>query len=326
MVPNVESVYGITSKVVTTTIGVNRSPRERIFLQKSNSSSWLLRNFGFKIRNYHKNCQASKFKYPCQKAVWRVYPGTHWFLGINIYLEELFGWCNYRNYYFVSLSTCGSWSYRAKIKIWNLVWIAEIQVCSCVGYTENQKFDLLQDEFQLNLPIIILPMRVVTCSISSQESELSQFRMRLWNFDVIPTSTTYLEVLEMSTVCVFNYGWKIQISRYWLPPVADLPLQKFKTKIAHKIEKIRETAITSSPPLVWFSSVDHHHSWLVSFLGFKKTGCRRRNVLKEDLGAEDKIRKLVSSLWARLPGYGQKRPRYQWVPGYPMVWDMECLV
>jgi len=72
MVPNVESVYGITSKVVTTTIGVNRSPRERIFLQKSNSSSWLLRNFGFKIRNYHKNCRASKFKYPCQKAVWRV--------------------------------------------------------------------------------------------------------------------------------------------------------------------------------------------------------------------------------------------------------------
>jgi len=127
-------------------------------------------------------------------------------------------------------------------------------------------------------------------------------------------------------LCVFNYGWKIQISRCWLPPVADLPLQKFKTKIAHKIEKIRETAITSSPPLVWFSSVDHHHSWLVSFLGFKKTGCRRRNVLKEDLVAEDKIRKLVSSLWARLPGYGQKRPRYQWVPGYPMVWDMECLV
>jgi len=61
-------------------------------------------------------------------------------------------------------------------------------------------------------------------------------------------------------------------------------------------------------------------------LGYKKTGCRRRNVLKEDLVAEDKIRKLVSSLWARLPGYGQKRPRYQWVPGYPMVWDMECLV
>merc|ERR1712183_384619 len=58
-------------------------------------------------------------------------------------------------------------------------------------------------------------------------------------------------------------------------------------------------------------------------LGYKKTGCRRRNVLKEDLVAEDKIRKLVSSLWARLPGYGQKRPRYQWVPGYPMVWDME---
>jgi len=202
MVPNVESVYGITSKVVTTTIGVNRSPRERIFLQKSNSSSWLLRNFGFKIRNYHKNCRASKFKYPCQKAGWRVprhslVPGykylssrTFWVVQLPQLLLRIY------------LSTCGSWSYRAKIKIWNLVWIAEIQVCSCVGYTENQKFDLLQDEFQLNLPIIILPMRVVTCSISSQESELSQFRMRLWNFDVIPTSTTYLEVLEMSTVCV----------------------------------------------------------------------------------------------------------------------------
>jgi len=137
--------------------------------------------------------------------------------------------------------------------------------------------------------------------------------------------TTYLEVLEMSTVC------SIMVEKFKFPAVGYLPwpicrFKKFKTKIAHKIEKIRETAITSSPPLVWFSSVDHHHSWLVSFLGFKKTGCRRRNVLKEDLVAEDKIRKLVSSLWARLPGYGQKRPRYQWVPGYPMVWDMECLV
>ena len=105
-------------------------------------------------------------------------------------------------------ANCGSWSYvkaekNPNLKFKSLVWwFRNPSVCSCVGYTENQKFDLLQDEFQLNLPIIILPMRVVTCSISSQESELSQFRMRLWNFDVIPTSTTYLEVLEMSTVCV----------------------------------------------------------------------------------------------------------------------------
>jgi len=257
MVPNVESVYGITSKVVTTTIGVNRSPRERIFLQKSNSSSWLLRNFGFKIRNYHKNCQASKFKYPCQKAVWRVYPGTHWFLGINIYLQELFGWCNYRNYYFVSLSTCGSWSYRAKIKIWNLVWIAEIQVCSCVGYTENQKFDLLQDEFQLNLPIIILPMRV-TCSISSQESELSQFRMRLWNFDVIPTSTTYLEVLEMSTVC------SIMVEKFKFPAVGYLPwpicrFKNSKQKLHTKSKKSAKLLLHLLPR--WFGYLCHFFRW-----------------------------------------------------------------
>jgi len=48
--------------------------------------------------------------------------------------------------------------------------------------------------------------------------------------------------------------------------VADLPLQKFKTKIAHKIEKIRETAIHlqfSPVGLVLcqsISSVDHHQS------------------------------------------------------------------
>merc|ERR1711944_317532 len=41
-------------------------------------------------------------------------------------------------------------------------------VCSCVGYTENQIFDLLQDEFQKNLPIIIIS-QCVLCSIQNSK-------------------------------------------------------------------------------------------------------------------------------------------------------------
>jgi len=43
-------------------------------------------------------------------------------------------------------------------------------------------------------------------------------------------------------------------------------------------------------------------------LGYKKTGCRRRNVLKEDLVAEDLNPGVGELFWARLPGYGQKKP------------------
>lgn len=233
--------------------------------------------------------------------------------------------------------------YRAKIKIWNLVWIRNPSVQLCRVY-RKPKIRSPPGWIPIKSPnYLILPMRVTYVQFQARNPSCQNLES-VCEISMLPTSTTYLEVLEMCRVvvyyCVFNYGWKIQISRCWLPPVADLPLQKFKTKIAHKIEKIRETAIHlqfSPVGLVIFVSreyfilsCDHHHStWLVfsrSFLGFKKTGCRRRNVLKEDLGAEDKTRKLVSSLWARLPGYGQKRPRYQWVPGFPMVWDMECLV
>lgn len=169
MVPNVESVYGITSKVVTTTIGVNRSPRERIFLQKSNSSSWLLRNFGFKIRNYHKNCRASKFKYPCQKAVWRVPRHS---------LVPGYKYLSWRTFWAVQLPTTTSYLY-----LWVLVVQSENQnlksslnpkskcaVVSGIQKTKNSISSRMNSK--LNLPIIILPMRVI-CSISSQESELS---------------------------------------------------------------------------------------------------------------------------------------------------------
>lgn len=138
-----------------------------------------------------------------------------------------------------------------------------------------------------------------------------------------------------SLLCVFA----IMVEKFKFPAVGYLPwpaasFKKFKTKIAHtkskKSAKLLYYIFISPVGLVLclsiipqLSSVDLYYkifSWV------KKTGCRRRNVLKEDLVAEDKTRKLVSSLWARLPGYGQKRPRYQWVPGYQMVWDMENLV
>lgn len=161
-----------------------------------------------------------------------------------------------------------------------------------------------------------------------------QFRKSVCEISMLPTY--YLPWSFGNVYCVFNYGWKIQISRCWLPPVAAAaPSKNSKQKLHTKSKKSAKLLfIFNSPPLVWFfvrvfpqlRSSSKLTYITRSFLGFKKTGCRRRNVLKEDLVAEDKIRKLVSSLWARLPGYGQKRPRYQWVPGYPMVWDMENLV
>jgi len=268
------------------------------------------------------------------------YPGTHWYLGIKIYLQELFGWCN-------STNLVGLKSYRkSKFEI-SKSESAEIQVCSCVvGYTENQKFDLLQDEFQKNLPIIILPMRVMFNS-NARPRVVSNLKKRLRNFDVTTYYPTYLKFWKCaesssSLLCVFA----IMVEKFKFPAVVGyLPwptasFKKFKTKIAHtkskKSAKLLYYIFISPVGLVLCLSIIPQLSSVVtslpfpaaamvvtcisrSFLGFKKTGCRRRNVLKEDLVAEDKTRKLVSSLWARLPGYGQKRPRYQWVPGYPMV-------
>jgi len=179
----------------------------------------------------------------------------------------------------------------------------------------------------------------VLCSIPMPGRVVSNLKKRLRNFDV-----TYYPTLKFwkcaesssSLLCVFA----IMVEKFKFPAVGYLPwptasFKKFKTKIAHtkskKSAKLLYYIFISPVGLVLCLSIIPQLSSVVtcisrSFLGFKKTGCRRRNVLKEDLVAEDKIRKLVSSLWARLPGYGQKRPRYQWVPGYPMVWDMECLV
>ena len=101
------------------------------------------------------------------------YPGTHWFLGIKIYLQELFGWCNYRNYYFVSiylLVGLGRTERKSKFEIQSESQKSKCAVVSGIQKTKNSISSRMNSK--LNLPIIILPMRVI-CSISSQESELS---------------------------------------------------------------------------------------------------------------------------------------------------------
>lgn len=77
MVPNVESVYGITTTKVVTTIGVESVPQRKNIFAKSNSSSWLFKKFwefsnSEMITQKKSQATTSKFKNPCQKAVWRL--------------------------------------------------------------------------------------------------------------------------------------------------------------------------------------------------------------------------------------------------------------
>merc|ERR1711879_36426 len=111
-------------------------------------------------------------------------------------------------------------------------------VCSCVGYTENQIFDLLQDEFQKNLPIIIIS-QCVLCSIQNFKpgrAVVVNFKRFLNFFREIKSiyfTKNSMDFCEISMLLllpssfgnvqsrVFQYyGRKIQITRCWLPPVA----------------------------------------------------------------------------------------------------------
>lgn len=173
-------------------------------------------------------------------------------------------------------------------------------MCSCVGYTENQKFDLLQDEFQIKSPnYLILPMRVTYVQFQARNPSCQNLEC-VCEISMLPTY--YLPSSFGNVYCVFNYGWKIQISRCigYLPWPLPL-LQKIQNKNCTQNRKNPRNCyyIFNSPPLVWLSlsreSISSSVAIIItvltcitrSFLGFKKTGCRRRNVLKEDLVAED---------------------------------------
>jgi len=216
--------YGITTKVevTTTTIGVNRSPkRERIFLQKIKFQKvgFLREKFCWEVSKSEicskkvesKQATSRNSKIRAKKAVW---------------------------------ANCGSWSYvkaekNPNLKFKSLVWwFRNPSVCSCVGYTENQIFDLLQDEFQKNLPIIIIS-QCVLCSIQNSKPGrvvVVNFKRFLNFFREIKSiyfTKNSMDFCEISMLLllpssfgnvqsrVFQYyGWKIQITRCWLPPVA----------------------------------------------------------------------------------------------------------
>merc|ERR1719222_617831 len=142
-----------------------------------------------------------------------------------------------------------------------------------------------------------------------------------WTFVKFRCYYYYLQVLEMCRVVCFN----IMVEKFQLPAVGYLPWPLPTSNFKKKIEKIRETVTTTIfyPPLVWLSlsrarvnssvisiiqSCDLYYKIIIFYLGCKKTGCRRRNVLKEDLVAEDLNPGVGELFWARLPGYGQKKP------------------
>lgn len=139
-------------------------------------------------------------------------------------------------------------------------------MCSCVGYTENQKFDLLQDEFQIKSPnYLILPMRVTYVQFQARNPSCQNLERAFVKFRCY-LPTTYLEVLEMSTVC------SIMVEKFKFPAVGYLPwplplLQKIQNKNCTQNRKNPRNCYSSSILPRWFGSLseyflscDHHQS------------------------------------------------------------------
>jgi len=151
-----------------------------------------------------------------------------------------------------------------------------------------------------------------------------------WTFVKFRCYYYYLQVLEMCRVVCFN----IMVEKFKLPAVGYLPWplptsnfkknSKFKNLHTQNRKNPRNCYyynLLSPVGLVIFvsseskflsyiiiQSCDLYYKIIIFYLGFKKTGCRRRNVLKEDLVAEDLNPGVGELFWARLPGYGQKKP------------------
>lgn len=255
--------YGITTKVevtTTTTIGVNRSPkRERIFLQKIKFQKvgFLREKFCWEVSKSEicskkvqsKQATSRNSKIRAKKAVW---------------------------------ANCGSWSYvkaekNPNLKFKSLVWwFRNSSVCSCVGYTENQIFDLLQDELK-SPNYHYLPMRVMfnskfqarpSCCCQFQKvfeffswNQINLFHEKfhglLWNFDVTTTTFKFWKCAEscVSILWLKNSNYPLlATSRGRCLLATSKKIQNSKI-CTHKIEKIRETATTTIfyPPLVWLS-------------------------------------------------------------------------
>lgn len=164
--------------------------------------------------------------------------------------------------------------YRAKIKIWNLVWIRNPSVQLCRVY-RKPKIRSPPGWIPIKSPNYHSPNACYMFNfkpgirVVNLERAFVKFRCYL---PLLPTLKFWK--CCRATVC------SIMVEKFKFPAVGYLPwpicrFKKFKTKIAHKIEKIRETAIHlqfSPVGLVIFVSreyfilsCDHHQSTDLNF-------------------------------------------------------------
>jgi len=254
MVPNVErvSMELLLLRLLLQLVS-NRSPRERIFLQNQIPAVGFLRNFGsFQIQKWSRKKVASYY-FEIQKSVSKSS------LAVTQAYLLVPGYKNLSSRRRDIQILVGLGRTVEKIKIWNLVrvwWIRNPSVQLCRVY---RKPKIWSPGWKL-IPKKISQLIPNACYVQFQARPADELSISkgFWIFfvkslsrKIIPwtfvkfrcyyLSTYYLEVLEMcreSLSCVRNYGWKIQISRCWLPPVAAAYTSKnSNSKIAHKISK-----------------------------------------------------------------------------------------
>ena len=154
-----------------------------------------------------------------------------------------------------------------------------------------------------------------------------KFHGLLWNFDVTTTTFKFWKCAEscVSILWLKNSNYPLlATSRGRCLLATSKKNSKFKNLHTQNRKNPRNCYyhnLLSPVGLVIFvsseskflsyiiiQSCDLYYKIIIFYLGFKKTGCRRRNVLKEDLVAEDLNPGVGELFWARLPGYGQKKP------------------
>lgn len=254
MVPNVErvSMELLLLRLLLQLVS-NRSPRERIFLQNQIPAVGFLRNFGsFQIQKWSRKKVASYY-FEIQKSVSKSS------LAVTQAYLLVPGYKNLSSRRRDIQILVGLGRTVEKIKIWNLVQSLMNQKSKCAVVSGIQKTKNLISRMKINskknLPI---NSQCVLCSIPSQAGRVVNFKRFLNFFREITFTKNYsMDFCEISmllpiyllpwsfgnvqrvvVVCVRNYGWKIQISRCWLPPVAAAYTSKnSNSKIAHKISK-----------------------------------------------------------------------------------------
>jgi len=349
MVPNVErvSMELLLLRLLLQLVS-NRSPRERIFLQNQIPAVGFLRNFGsFQIQKWSRKKVASYY-FEIQKSVSKSS------LAVTQAYLLVPGYKNLSSRRRDIQILVGLGRTVEKIKIWNLVQSLMNQKSKCAVVSGIQKTKNLISRMKINskknLPI---NSQCVLCSIPSQAGRVVNFKRFLNFFREITFTKNYsMDFCEISMLLpIYLLPWSfgnvqrvvVVCSQLWLKN-SNFPLlatsrgrcllQKIQnSKIAHKIEKIRETATQSSIPR-WFGSLSsqyflsyHHQLRLPAEVTRFFLGLRRLAAEEGTFSKKTWLQKIKPGSWWAPCGpdfrvNGQKRPRYQWVPGYQMVWDI----